>query len=88
MSNARIPFDEYNVELFNKKKFANDFKSFNNNPYTLYNGDSRELISLAASKFDKPFIDLLVTSPPYNIGKEYEGNLSNEEYVELHTEVR
>lgn len=87
MSNTRIPFDEYNVELFNKKKFTNDFKSFNNNPYTLYNGDSRELISLAASKFDKPFIDLLVTSPPYNIGKEYEGDLSHEEYVKLHTEV-
>ncbi len=34
--------------------------------------------------FDKPFIDLIVTSPPYNVGIEYNSNddeLNYEQYL-------
>lgn len=83
----KIPFIEEKVELFNKKSFISDFSSFTNNPFVLYNGDTRNLLKATKNKFTEPFIDLLVTSPPYNIGKEYEGDLSHEEYVNLHTDV-
>ena len=75
------------IKVFNPKSFDSSFKSFEDSPYVLYNGDTRELLDSASKKINKPFIDLLVTSPPYNIGKEYEGDLSHEEYVELHTDV-
>lgn len=35
----------------------------------------------AMEKIPKQFIDLTVTSPPYNIGKEYEENMSVVEYI-------
>ena len=74
------------IKVFNSKSFESSFKGFNDSPYVLYNGDTRELLD-SVTKINKPFIDLLVTSPPYNIGKEYEGDLSHEEYVQLHTDV-
>ena len=42
----------------------------------LYHGDSLELL-----KHMKPMVNLTVTSPPYNIGKEYEAVRPLEEYV-------
>lgn len=44
----------------------------------LYKGDCLHLLSLIPSGS----IDLTVTSPPYNIGKEYERQLSLEEYLD------
>jgi len=41
---------------------------------------------LNASNFDKEFIDLIVTSPPYNVGIEYNANddeLSYEDYLDF-----
>ena len=43
----------------------------------LYRGDSSELLR----RLDEPLIGVTVTSPPYNIGKEYERSLSLTEYV-------
>lgn len=43
----------------------------------IYNGDCIGLMSLIPSLT----INLVLTSPPYNIGKEYETVLSNDEYV-------
>nr|O52692.1 RecName: Full=Type II methyltransferase M.ScaI; Short=M.ScaI; AltName: Full=Modification methylase ScaI; AltName: Full=N-4 cytosine-specific methyltransferase ScaI [Streptomyces caespitosus]AAC97178.1 ScaI methyltransferase [Streptomyces caespitosus] len=43
----------------------------------LYHGDSLELLK----SMPQQIFDLTVTSPPYNIGKEYEGVLSIEEYI-------
>jgi adenine-specific DNA-methyltransferase len=43
----------------------------------LYQGDSVEMLS----RLSEPLFDLTVTSPPYNIGKEYERILPLTEYV-------
>ena len=43
----------------------------------LYNRDCLE----AMGRIVRPFVDLTVTSPPYNIGKEYEAALPTEVYV-------
>lgn len=45
----------------------------------LYNMDALEGLTTLASE---PLVDLTVTSPPYNIGKEYEKILSAEKYIE------
>jgi len=47
--------------------------------FILYHGDCCELLSRLESV--RLSIDLTVTSPPYNIGKEYETSLSVKEYV-------
>jgi adenine-specific DNA-methyltransferase len=44
----------------------------------LYNGDCNELMR----QLDPSIVDLTVTSPPYNIGKEYERSMPLEEYIE------
>jgi len=44
----------------------------------LYNIDALEGLDMLASE---PLVDLTVTSPPYNIGKEYEKILSTKEYI-------
>ena len=75
------------IKVFNSGSFDKSFQSFSDSPYVLYNGDTRKLLDSLNKKFNEPFIDMLVTSPPYNIGKEYEGDLSHEEYVALHTDV-
>jgi len=75
------------AEKFSKATFKTNFKSFKDSPYSIFKGDTRNLLDLFDKKFNKPFIDLLITSPPYNIGKEYEGDLSHDEYVALHTDV-
>ena len=45
---------------------------------TIYNSDCREILP------DLPEVDLVLTDPPYNVGKEYKGyNDHNPEYWEL-----
>jgi len=84
---TKIPFPEEHLELFTSETFDKDFKLFDKNPFTLYNGDTRLLLKSLKEKFKEPIFDLVVTSPPYNIGKVYEGDMTDEEYVALHTEV-
>lgn len=48
--------------------------------FILYHGDSNELLPRIAAC--EPLIHLTVTSPPYNIGKEYEENLDVADYVQ------
>lgn len=50
---------------------------YDRNGVLIYEGDCLELMA----KLDQPMIDLTVTSPPYNIGKEYETKLTTEAYV-------
>jgi adenine-specific DNA-methyltransferase len=59
----------------------NDFKigELNNNENTLINGDVEEFLDKLP---EEPIFDLIVTSPPYNIGKEYETRVSLEKYIE------
>ena len=47
---------------------------------TLYHGDRLALLKQIADRNERA--ELVVTSPPYNIGKEYESETSLEEYVE------
>lgn len=48
---------------------------------TIYNADCRDVLPSLTP------VDLIVTSPPYNIGKEYESRLSEPEYLATHREV-
>lgn len=54
---------------------------FNHKNIRLINGDS-----LNSNLFENPFIDLIVTSPPYNVGIEYNSNndeLSYNDYLDF-----
>lgn len=54
---------------------------FRHKNIVLYNNDV-----LDKNLFKKPFIDLIVTSPPYNVGIEYNSNndeLTYEQYLEF-----
>lgn len=44
----------------------------------LYHGDCNDLMSQLIS----PIIDLTITSPPYNIGKEYENTMPLQDYID------
>jgi adenine-specific DNA-methyltransferase len=50
---------------------------FENEDCILYCGDSLKLME----KLDQSLVDLTVTSPPYNIGKEYEDPMPLENYI-------
>ena len=50
---------------------------YENKDCLIYCGDCLELMR----QLKDPFIDLTVTSPPYNIGKEYESTMSLEDYL-------
>ncbi len=51
--------------------------------YNIINGDSLKLVSsLPRNKFD-----LIITSPPYNIGKSYETKTSIEKYLNTQKEI-
>lgn len=58
--------------------FKNYFKANNN---FLWSGDSKKMLESAKNE---RFINLIVTSPPYNIGKSYEKNISIEQYYKEH----
>lgn len=49
----------------------------------LYEGDCRDLLR----QIKKPLIQLGITSPPYNVGKEYENRIALEDYITVHSEV-
>lgn len=53
------------------------------NDVTLYEGDCLELLKTIPDRAAK----LVVTSPPYNVGKEYEDNLTIDDYVEQQRQV-
>lgn len=53
---------------------------FSESGFILYHGDSVELLGRLSDHEIQ--IDLTITSPPYNIGKEYEETTSVEEYIE------
>jgi len=50
----------------------------------IYNGDCRNLMRDMPADFQ---VQLIITSPPYNIGKEYEKRIDLEEYKEWHREI-
>lgn len=52
---------------------------------TLYNGDRLELIEQIKETNVK--VDLIITSPPYNIGKEYEERTSLDDYINRQRET-
>jgi adenine-specific DNA-methyltransferase len=52
---------------------------YSENGFTIYQGDSLELIK-RLKKYDLK-IDLSITSPPYNIGKEYESPMAVDDYL-------
>ena len=45
---------------------------------TIYHGDCREILP----EWDANFVDLVITSPPYNAGKEYEHGVSRVRYIQ------
>ena len=49
----------------------------------LYEGNCLKLLSQIPDKFVK----LVITSPPYNLGKQYENKLTTEEYLKQQTKV-
>ncbi|MBC1457894.1 site-specific DNA-methyltransferase [Listeria newyorkensis] len=53
------------------------------NIITLYNGDCKEFLN----QFEDNSVQLIVTSPPYNVGKEYEKRMSLDEYLEWQGEI-
>jgi adenine-specific DNA-methyltransferase len=53
----------------------------------LYHGDCIDLLKSAWKTMKKPFVQLGITSPPYNVGKEYENRVALEEYIKTHSDV-
>lgn len=51
--------------------------------YTIENGDSVEVLKT----YEKEKFDLIITSPPYNIGKSYETKTSIEEYLKTQKDI-
>lgn len=51
--------------------------------HSIENGDSLKVLK----KYDDEKFDLIITSPPYNIGKSYETKTSIEEYLETQEEI-
>ena len=51
--------------------------------YKIINGDSLKELE----KFDDKKFDLIITSPPYNVGKEYETKKSIEEYLKTQESI-
>jgi len=49
----------------------------------LFNGDANEFLTSIPQRS----VSLVVTSPPYNIGKEYEKRISLESYLAFHTKI-
>ncbi|MBF2055867.1 MAG: site-specific DNA-methyltransferase [Cyanobacterium sp. T60_A2020_053] len=64
-----------------KSILNNDYEIKNcydsNSDLILYHGDNKDFLSTIPDKS----LSLIITSPPYNMGKEYEKNLSIEEYL-------
>ncbi len=54
-----------------------------NADFVLYEGDAIELLS----QIPDDFIQLIITSPPYNINKEYEEKLDLDTYVKQQEKI-
>jgi len=67
--------------LLSQQEIANDFN--NNSDVILHLGDSLEFLETLPSSL----ITLIITSPPYNIGKIYEKRASLEDYLETQESV-
>jgi len=72
---------EFNVSLHKDLTIENTFSKENN--VTLFLGDCLEFLQ----QIPDESIQLIVTSPPYNIGKEYETKLDIDEYVTQQNQV-
>ncbi len=72
------------VPLFSSQQKIKITEEFDvNSDVVLYNGDCRNLLSQMPTGIAK----LVVTSPPYNIGKAYERRMRLEEYLQQQGEV-
>lgn len=71
-----------NLPLFEKQK---DFASYFDPTadIILYNGDTNELVD----NIPDNYVKLIVTSPPYNLGKAYENQVSIEKYLETQAQT-
>jgi adenine-specific DNA-methyltransferase len=70
------------ISLFETpKKIENRFSP--NADMVLYHGDVKEFIATIPDKS----VSLIVTSPPYNLGKDYEDRVSIEKYLETQSQV-
>jgi len=70
------------LPLFQAPKPINDnFKS--DADIVLFNGETKDLLSEIPDKS----IQLIITSPPYNLGKDYENRVEIERYLEKQTEI-
>jgi adenine-specific DNA-methyltransferase len=67
--------------MFDKRKISNNFDM--SQEIVLYPGDCLKLLK----NIPDSSLKLVVTSPPYNIGKEYEKRLKLESYIEQQSEV-
>ena len=69
-------------DLFQQsKKITTDFEP--TAEITLYQGDVNELLA----KIPTNFVKLIITSPPYNLGKQYETKVSIEDYLSQQREI-
>ena len=69
------------IENILKKSIGEPF--YSDSGFILYQGNSLELLEqLDNDQQDQLLMDLTLTSPPYNIGKEYEIKLSLSKYIE------
>ena len=74
----------YNSKLYKNLSKPNKSDTNKDNPFPTYLkskivlGDSRDMLDIPDSS-----LHLMITSPPYNVSKEYDGDLSLEEYLEL-----
>lgn len=60
------------------------FSYFNrSNKYKIFNGDSLNVLK----KIENDKFDLIITSPPYNLGKSYETKTSIENYLETQEQI-
>lgn len=62
-------------------RITNDY--YEDSEVTLYNGDIRELLK----QIPNGEVMLVVTSPPYNIGKEYEQVIDINDYLEQQKDI-
>ena len=67
--------------MFNKAEISGKFSA--SERIVVHHGDCRDLLSTIPSES----LQLVVTSPPYNIGKEYERRLRLEDYLKQQTSV-
>jgi adenine-specific DNA-methyltransferase len=59
-------------------KSENQLPTLMGSDYALWQGDTEVLLAALPAK---PFIDLVVTSPPYNLGKSYEKKAALKDYM-------